>query len=100
MKRKRLLFVFISALFFLSLIFSVNFVTSQTRHEHLCEENCAICVELQSCNELLHTPSAGTIDPETAGFCPIFRNPREGRALDTRRERRTTPVSLKVKLIN
>lgn len=100
MTRKRLLFIIATALFFLSLIFSVNFVTSQARHEHLCEENCAICVEIQSCNELLHTPSAGTIDPETAGFCPTYRNLREGRAHDTRRTRRATPVSLKVKLTN
>ncbi len=98
---RRQRFALCAAIFyFLTLIFSVSFLATQTYHEHLNGEECAICLTLRDCNERLQTPAAAPRVGEarrrrqrTVVVCPasVGRRAAVGCA---------TPVSLRDKLTN
>lgn len=97
MKRTRRLAVIAAIIYILTLILSVSFLATQTIHEHIGEEECAICTLVRSCNERLHTvdaaPRADKEMPERSFFVL-----RRTRAEHVRADRYATPVSLKDKL--
>ena len=100
MKRTRLIAICAAVFYILTLIFSVSLIATQSTHEHINEEDCAICAEIQNCNELLRAPAAETGTSENkireSGFITVIRS----RSVSARRNRRITPVSLKDKLTN
>ena len=100
MKRTRLIAICAVVFYILTFAFSVSFIVTQSGHEHIDTEDCAICVELQSCNELLRASAAKVDTSENktheSGVFPFVRL----RSVSTRTNRRITPVSLKDKLIN
>lgn len=96
---KRFISCFVSIIFLLSLLFSVNFLVRFTRHEHLEEETCAICSELQSRNEQLHAPYGSFKSPSLCApsLC-CEETIKRRKAIE--RGRLFSPVSLKDKLLN
>ncbi|MDR0922778.1 MAG: hypothetical protein LBN31_00310 [Hungatella sp.] len=96
-KNKKLLAGFITLAVLFMLLFSVFFITAETRHNCI-GENCPICLEIQACVQALNTLGTG-LASAVAVFAaahffvilviPVFhRNPSH------------TLVSLKVKLTN
>lgn len=100
MKRRRFLSLFIAALYLLSLIFSVSFLATQSNHEHISEESCVICVEIQSCTRRLHVPAAESKNSNSETVAVDLSPCAKGRVTLPRNKKRSTPVSLKVKLSN
>ncbi len=100
MKRRQWLALCAAIFYLLTLIFSVSFVATQTQHEHLNGETCAICTTLRDCNERLHAPDEA---PRTGdglrrrqGTVVICLTPVRRREVC----RFGTPVSLRDKLTN
>ncbi|MDR1769357.1 MAG: hypothetical protein LBS02_01805 [Hungatella sp.] len=96
-KNKKLLAGFITLAVLFMLLFSVFFITAESRHNCI-GENCPICLEVQACVQALNTLGTG-LSSAVAVFAaahffvilviPVFhRNPSH------------TLVSLKVKLTN
>ncbi len=100
MTNKRLISIITAMLFLFTVIFSVTFIASYARHECVNGDDCVICSEIENCQELLHHFATAQTPHKTKEYKSQAPIVAERTTLPSRRETRTTLVSLKIKLSN